>query len=293
MNTLTPGVALPRPAVRRSRPAPLRALRRAVRTPKGLMLLILLALLALAGARVGYGVVAPGLLAAAGIAAALDFALLWLTRGTIEWPSGAILSALFVGLILDPQTPAYVVACTAILAINAKYLLRTRWANIFNPAALALVANYYLFASGQSWWGALPDLPVPFVVALLAGVVFIAGRIKKLPMVLTFLGVYFALFTVAAFWRDPALVAELFRAPDANAALFFAGFMLTDPPTSPTRPRDHVAYGIIVAIAAAALYLAFGVLWFLPGALLVGNLAEAARRAIAGRGKGRGRQRRS
>lgn len=287
MSTLTPRVTFPRPAAPHSRPAPLRALRRAVRTPKGLMLLILLALLALAGARAGYGTIAPGLLAATGIAAALDFALIWLTRGKVEWPSGAILSALFVGLILDPQTPAYVVACTAVLAINAKWLLRTRWANIFNPAALALVANYYLFASGQSWWGALPDLPIPFIAALLAGVLFIAGRIKKLPMVLTFLGAYFALFTLATFWRDPALVAEIFRAPDANAALFFAGFMLTDPPTSPAKPRDQVVYGLIVAVAAAALYLTFGVLWFLPGALLVGNLAEAARRMVAGRGKRR------
>ncbi|HEY8598675.1 MAG TPA: hypothetical protein VIL85_09605 [Thermomicrobiales bacterium] len=273
----------PAPAAPQRRFAPLRAVRRAVRTPKGLMTLVLLGLLALATAHAGVGLVAPGLLAAVGLAAALDFALLWLTRGKPEWPSGAALTALFVGLILDPHTPAYIIACTAVLAINAKYLLRTRWANIFNPAAIALVANYYLFGSGQSWWGALPDLPAPFVLALLAGVVFIAQRIKKLPMVLTFLGVYFALFTVATFLRDPAAVAEIFRAPDANAALFFAGFMLTDPPTSPARPRDQIVCALIVAVASVGLYLAFGVLWFLPGALLLGNLAEAARRIIAGR----------
>ncbi len=263
--------------------APLRAIRRAVRTPKGLMTLVLLGLLALATARADVGLVAPGLLAAVGIAAALDFALLWLTRGKPEWPSGAALTALFVGLILDPNTPAYIIACTAVLAVNSKYLLRTRWANIFNPAAIALIANYYLFGSGQSWWGALPDLPAPFVLALLAGVVLIAQRIKKLPMVLTFLGVYFALFTVATFLRDPSQIAEIFRAPDANAALFFAGFMVTDPPTSPTRPRDQVVYALIVAVASVGLYLAFGVLWFLPGALLLGNLVEAIRRVIAGR----------
>ena len=263
--------------------APLRAIRRAVRTPKGLMTLVLLGLLALATVHAGVGLVAPGLLAAVGIAAALDFALLWLTRGKPEWPSGAALTALFVGLILDPNTPAYIIACTAVLAVNSKYLLRTRWANIFNPAAIALIANYYLFGSGQSWWGALPDLPAPFVLALLAGVVFIAQRIKTLPMVLTFLGVYFALFTVATFLRDPSQIAEIFRAPDANAALFFAGFMLTDPPTSPTRPRDQVVYALIVAVASGGLYLAFGVLWFLPGALLLGNLVEAIRRVIASR----------
>ncbi len=263
--------------------APLRALRRACRTPKGLMILILLVLLALAGHREGFTALAPGLLAAVGSAAILDTALIWLTRGTLTWPSGAILSTLFIILILEPYTPAYVLACTAIVAVNSKYLLRTRLANIFNPAALALVVNYSLFASGQSWWGALPDLPLPFVVLLLAGALLIARRIKKLPMVGTFLGSYFVLFTITAFVLDPASVAEIFRVPDANAALFFAGFMLTDPPTSPTKTRDQLLYGGIVALASVAFYLLFGVLWFLPGGLLVGNLWVAIQRTLTHR----------
>ena len=213
----------------------------------------------------------------------LDGLLIKLTRGAIEFPSGALLSALFLGLLLDPYTPWYVAAATAALAINAKYLFHTRWSNIFNPAAIALVANSFLFGSGQSWWGALPDLPVPFIAALLATVVFIARRINKLPMVATFLGVYFALFTAVSFAGDPARFAELFRMPDVNAALFFAGFMLTDPPTSPARYRDQVVYGVIVAVASALLFLTLGALWFLPGGLLVGNAWEAGRRVLAGR----------
>ena len=243
------------------------------------MVLILLALLVLSARGQG-GALVPGLLAAVGSAVLLDAALLWLTRGKPTWPSGALLSALFVVLILDPHTPAYVSACTAIVAINSKYLVRTRLANIFNPAALALVANYFLFASGQSWWGALPDLPVPFVLPLLGAVLLIARRLNKVPMLLTFLGGYFTLFTIAAFVSDPIEVAEIFRTPDANAALFFAGFMLTDPPTSPTKGRDQVIYAGIVALASVALYLLFGALWFLPGGLLLGNLWGAAQRAL-------------
>ena len=73
-------------------------------------------------------------------------------------------------------------------------------------------------------------------------------------------------------------MAEVFRPPDASAALFFAGFMLTDPPTSSVRARDQVAYAALVAAASVACFLALGVLWALPGGLLVGNLAEAGRR---------------
>jgi Na+-translocating ferredoxin:NAD+ oxidoreductase RnfD subunit len=86
------------------------------------------------------------------------------------------------------------------------------------------------------------------------------------------------LFTLAAFVGDPAHVAELFRVPNVNAALFFAGFMLTDPPTSPVRYRDQVVYGGIVAAASAAIYLTLGGVYFLPGGLLVGNAWEAWRR---------------
>lgn len=247
------------------------------------MVLILLALLALTAHREGLTALTPGLFAAVGSAAILDTALIWLTRGRLIWPSGAILSALFITLILDPYTPAYVLACTAIVAVNSKYLLRTRLANIFNPAALALVVNYYLFASGQSWWGALPDLPLPFVVLLLAAALLIAQRIKKLPMVGAFLGSYFVFFTIIAFILDPASVAEIFRVPDANAALFFAGFMLTDPPTSPTKTRDQMLYGGIVALASVVFYLLFGALWFLPGGLLVGNLWVAIQRTLTHR----------
>jgi Na+-translocating ferredoxin:NAD+ oxidoreductase RnfD subunit len=264
--------------------------RRFFRTPKGLMTIVLLLLLALAAPREGLLTVVPGLVAAVTTAMLLDGVLLWLTRAAWAFPSGARLTALFLVLLLDPHTPWYVAAGTAALAINAKYIFLTRWSNIFNPAAIALVANYFLFGSGQSWWGALPDLPLVFMVVLLATVVFIAKRINKLPMVAAFLGAYFVLFTVAAFVGDPAHVAELFRTPDVNAALFFAGFMLTDPPTSPTRHRDQVIYGIIVAVASVALYLTLGALWFLPGGLLVGNAWEAGRRVLVGRRQARARQ---
>lgn len=278
MTAMTAGQIAPHPAQ-----ATLHALRRFFRTPKGLMLLVLFGLTALAAPREGLALVAPGLIAAVGGAMALDAAPLRLTRGAWEFPSGALLSALFVALVLDAHEPWFVVLGTAVLAVNSKYIARSRWANVFNPAAIALVASAFLFASGQSWWGALPDLPLPLVAVLIAAVAFIADRVKKLPMVAAFGVFYFAVFTVVAFVGDPATVAELFRVPNSNAALFFAGFMLTDPPTSPTRPRDQIVYGAIVALAAAAIYLTLGGVYFLPAGLLVGNAWEAARREVAAR----------
>ena len=235
-------------------------------------------LLACAAPAEGIRLVAPGLAAAVVAAALLDtFLLRWL-RGEWQFPSGAILTGLIVAMILSPREPWYVPACTSAIAILSKYIARTRSANVFNPAALALVATFYVFDTAQNWWGALPNISLFALVVLFATGVFIADRVNKLPLVLVFLGLYFTLFTLTAFLSDPGKVAEIFRAPDLHAALFFAFFILTDPPTAPVKYRDQLVCGAIVALAG---YLAFewiGAAYYLLAGVLIGNLWEAWRR---------------
>jgi len=55
---------------------------------------------------------------------------------------------------------------------------------------------------------------------------------------------WIVLFTAAACVRDPAWVAEIFRTPDLQAALYFAFFILTDPPTSPVRHGSQIVCGV-------------------------------------------------
>ena len=94
------------------------------------------------------------------------------------------------------------------------------------------------------------------------------------------------------FPRDPGLehpvlpaalsfsrVAEIFRSPDLQAALYFAFFMLTDPPTAPTRYQDQILFAAIVAASSFALFEWLGVVYYLSAGLLVGNAWEAWRRA--------------
>ena len=261
--------------------SPLNALWRFLRTPKGMLLIILALLTVVAIPQTGLHRALPGIVVAMLGAALLDVGMVRSLRGVWFFPSGALLSGLIVALILSPMEPLYVPLITAALAVNSKYLFRARGRHIFNPAALALVAAYFLFASAQNWWGALPDLPLPFIALLLMTGIFIADRVNKLPMVLPFLGGYFLLATLVSFFGDPARVAELFRAPDLNAALFFALFMLSDPPTSPARYRDQVWFGLIVAVACFAIYLTLGGLYYLPAGLLIGNAWEAWRRVTA------------
>jgi Na+-translocating ferredoxin:NAD+ oxidoreductase RnfD subunit len=255
------------------------AVRRFFQTPKGLLIIVLAILVALAAPHEGFKLVAPGLVTAIVLAAAIDVLVLRRIHGAWEFPSGAVLTGLIVAMILAPQEPWYVPACTSAVAIASKYVARTRSANIFNPAALALVATFYVFNTGQSWWGALPEITPYALVVLVAAGAFIADRVNKVPLVLVFLFTYFGLFTLTSFIGNPGGVAELFRAPDLHAVLFFAFFILTDPPTSPVRYPDQIVCAVLVALASYATFEWVGAAYYLLAGVLVGNIWEAWHRS--------------
>lgn len=73
-------------------------------------------------------------------------------------------------------------------------------------------------------------------------------------------------------------MAEIFRTPDIEAVLYFAFFILTDPPTSPAKYRDQIICGLIVAVVSYALFELAGVVYYLLAGVLVGNVWEAWRR---------------
>ena len=253
-------------------------LRRYVRTPKGQFTLIMALLTVLAATQSGWRLVGPGLVGATVGAMLVDVPLLKWREKRWTFPDGAMLTGWIVAFVLSPHEPWYVATITAIIGVVSKYVWRSGRANVLNPAAIALVASFYLFHSGQSWWGALPELPLPWIVVLLGSGLFMVMRLNKGPLLLSFLGVFFLCATVAAFVGDPAQVAELYRAPDLHATLYFSFFMITDPPTSPPKHREQLVYGVIVAVVAYAAFALIGTAYFLLAGLLVANVWEGIRK---------------
>ncbi len=248
------------------------------KTPKGMLTIILVILAGIAAPHEGLSVVLPGMLSAIVVAGIVDTVILKLRKKNWEFPSGAVLTGMIVAMVLRAQEPWYVVTITSVAAVLSKYIFRSRHANVFNPAALAVIASFYVFHTGQSWWGALTEVPLSLQAALLAGGLFITDRVNKLPLVLTFLGTYFLLFTIMSFAGDPRFVAEIYRSPDAEAALYFAFIILTDPPTSPAKYHDQIIFGVIVAVVSFAFFEWAGVVYYLLAGLLVGNVWESWRR---------------
>lgn len=266
---------------------PWSAVRRYFRTPKGLLLIVLSGLAAVGAAGEGVRRVTPGLAGALLAAALIDAPILRLREGEWVFPDGSLITGLIIAMILTPYEPWHLAAAATVIAVASKYAIRTRSANVFNPAALALVVTFLAFNTGQSWWGALPELPSAALILLFASGVFISARVNKLPVVLSFLGTYYLAITLSAFIGDPAHVAELYRAPDLHAALFFAFFMVTEPPTSPPKRRDQLVYGAIVGAAAYAVFALVGAAYFLLAGVLVANVWEAWRRIRLARGRAR------
>jgi Na+-translocating ferredoxin:NAD+ oxidoreductase RnfD subunit len=253
-----------------------------LRTPKGSLLAVFLVLFGVAAAGAGWQTVTPHVLLAVAGAMLSEWVVGCFDRRPWRWPSSAVLSGMIVAFVLGPATTWPQTVAIGILATLSKYLFATsRW-HLFNPAALALAVSVPLFGTGQSWWGALPDVPWPFLALLVLAGAWIVDRINKFPLVLTYLGCMFALLLGLSRF-DAVTAGELLRPPFVQATLFLALFMLTDPPTAPSRYVDQVVIGALVAVASViAELLGAGQAYLLVG-LLLGNLALSVRRWMGSR----------
>lgn len=256
-------------------------LRRYVRTPKGLLVVVLLTLTAVSARVEGVRFVAPGVIAAVGAAVMLDLLVARWRRGRWGSPDGAVLTGLLIGGVLSSFEPWYVAAAAAFVGIAAKHLVRVGRANVFNPAALGLVVVFHLFDTAQNWWGAMPAIvPAAAWPLLLASGALVAHRVNKLPLLLSFTAAFFSLCAAAAFLLDPADLAEVFVAPDLLAIVYFACFMLTDPPTSPSRVLPQVVGGALVALVSVVVFVRLASADYLLVGVLAGNVFEALRRRV-------------
>jgi len=244
-----------------------------LRTPKGQLLGIFAIMLAIV-APAGGPALLPNLLAALVPACLIDG--VWMAIEIRRWraPTSALLCGLIIFFILSTNESWLVVGWTSSFAILSKRILRGDREHFFNPAALALLWAPIAFGSGESWWGAFGDMPRIWIAVLLLLGAFLTDRLNKFPVVLAFLAAYFGFFTLASL-GNPTGVAEMFREPFLQAALFLAFFMLTDPPTSPNRYADQVGFGILAAVSAGvAQLMGAGQVYLLVG-VLVSNAALA------------------
>jgi Na+-transporting NADH:ubiquinone oxidoreductase subunit NqrB len=241
-------------------------------TPKGQLVLIFSALVAIAAPTAGDpAAVALHLLAPITAAWLLDLALDRGRAGRWHVPTGAPLTGAIVAMILAVDTAWYVAVLASVAAIASKHILRVGREHVLNPAAFGLLVTALVLGSPESWWGALGDVHVAWTLVMLVAGGMLVERLNKLPLVLTFGAAYFGLWTGIAF-VNPTIAAEAFRPPFTESVAFLALFMLTDPPTSPIRPGDQVLFGLLAGVSTCAAWIFGAGQTFLLIGVLTANL---------------------
>ncbi|MBG0566095.1 enediyne biosynthesis protein UnbU [Actinoplanes aureus] len=143
------------------------------------------------------------------------------------------------------------------VAISSKYLLRIRVGGVprhyFNPSNLGIsatlicftwvaIAPPYQFTENT---GSIVDWALPAVI-LISGTVINAKLTGRMPLILGWVG-GFALQAVIRGAFLPDSLASALLVMTGVAFILFTNYMITDPQTSPSRPRDQVLFGAATA----------------------------------------------
>ena len=265
------------PAPRLSWNARLAAVTR--RLPPVRMLWILLAVLA------GYGVwffgTGIGIAAAIGlpvVAVMVDLVFQRIRFDRFRFPDAAIVTGLFLALLLPPVVPALAAGAATVGAITLRHVLRSRGRPWLNPAAAGMVVGAVFFGLSPAWWGAINE-----ELVIVLGLVLLVWQLRNWRLPVIFLGSYAALAIVErvifSLSSGIDLVPRvLFLAAVDPAVLFFGLFMVAEPRTAPSAKGLQPIFAVSVAAGAALLPLVLPTISALVG-LLIGNLIAVAMRS--------------
>ena len=156
----------------------------------------------------------------------------------------------------------------ALLATASKYILSFGHKHLFNPAAIAVVLTATGFGNSASWWIGNPYLALPVAVSSY----LIVRKIRRQDLVLCFLFTVIILSLGFGMIKgsNPLTILNIIFLH--SSLLFFAGFMLTEPLTSPTTNDLQFIFGTIVGFLFVP-QVHIGSFYFSPEqALIIGNI---------------------
>lgn len=177
---------------------------------------------------------------------------------------------LFAGHRLMPTVLA------AVIAVSSKYAIRVpvagRWRHVLNPSNTGIVLVLLLFPSVgiappyefTEWISGWLDALVPALL-LIAGTMLNAKLTGRMPLILGWVGGFVVQAVLRAAVTDVSLVSALLPVT-GTAFVLFTNYMITDPGTTPARPRDQALFGATAAAAyglLVQLHVVFGLFFAL------------------------------
>jgi len=188
------------------------------------------------------------------VAAVADLAFQAVRFTRIRPPETALVTGLFLALILPPTANLVAAGATAFGAVALRHTLRVRGRPLFNPAVSGLLLGGALFGLAPAWWVAVTPLEELLVVGL--GVALLARSIGSWRIPVVFFGAYAGLVILQHAVLGTTLTPELlFLSAVDPSVVFFGLFMVTEPRTAPSDPAAQPMYATVAALSGVFLVL--------------------------------------
>jgi len=181
----------------------------------------------------------------------------------VDWMLSAHMTSITLSFLLYYNRRLWVAAFTVALALGSKYLFRVRvnghLKHFMNPSNFGIAVVLLTF----QWVGLLPwgwtinlhgswDWIVPLIITAL-GLRLNLLFTGRLPLIASWLGAFILQGAFRSWRMDTPLVGQLVVLTGI-AMVLFTLYMITDPQTSPSRPRSQVIFGVGVALAYSILF---------------------------------------
>lgn len=186
------------------------------------------------------------------------------------------IAGLAVALLLWGNSSLWPYLFAVAIAVSSKYLFRLsvrgRRRHFLNPSNFGIAATLVFFP----WVGIAPpyhftnntqgtlDWLIPLGI-LMAGTMLNVNLTKRWPLILAWVGGFGLQAVLRRLFLDHVLLAALLPMTGV-AFILFTNYMITDPGTTPSRPRNQVIFGLTTAMVYGLLvsfHIVFGLFFAL------------------------------
>ncbi|MEU4249090.1 enediyne biosynthesis protein UnbU [Amycolatopsis sp. NPDC026612] len=190
----------------------------------------------------------------------------------------AYIGGLACAMLLYANSELMPTVLAVVIAVASKYLVRVRvkgrLRHVLNPSNTGIVAVLLLFPwvsiappyQFTEWTGGFVDGLIPLLL-LGAGTMLNGKLTKKLPLIAGWVGGFLVQAVARAAITDISLVSALLPVT-GTAFILFTNYMITDPSTSPSKPRNQALFGLATAATYGLLvqfHVVFGLFFALVG----------------------------
>jgi enediyne biosynthesis protein E5 len=194
-------------------------------------------------------------------------------RGMYEFLLPAHITALAVNMLLYANNQFWPILFGVVLAVSQKHFLQApiagKMRHFMNPSNLGISACLLLFGSWVSisppymfseWASSYFKLMIPMVI-LVSGTVINTMLTKRVALIVGWMG-GFAIQAFVRHWLWGVQLNTALSVMTGIAFVLFTNYMITDPGTTPSRPRAQFMFGSGVALVYA-VFMEFNIVYTL------------------------------